>query len=45
MNDINKPAADVFAAARTRRSIRAYKPDAVPPALLREIVEIGRAHV
>lgn len=42
MNDINKPAADVFAAARTRRSIRAYKPDAVPPALLREIVELGR---
>ena len=36
------PAADVFAAARTRRSVRAYKPDAVPPALLREIVELGR---
>ncbi len=37
-----KPAADVFAAARTRRSIRAYKPDPVPPQMLREIVELGR---
>jgi nitroreductase len=36
------PATDVFEAARTRRSIRAYKSDAVPPALLREIVELGR---
>ncbi|MFO0255628.1 MAG: nitroreductase [Betaproteobacteria bacterium] len=42
MNDINQPAPDVFAAARTRRSIRAYKPDVVPPALLREIIELGR---
>jgi nitroreductase len=42
MTDLNQPAADVFAAARTRRSIRAYKPDAVPPALLRDIVELGR---
>lgn len=42
MSDINETAADVFAAARTRRSIRAYRPDAVPPRLLREIVELGR---
>ena len=33
---------DVFEAAHTRRSVRAYKPDPVPPALLREIVELGR---
>ena len=37
-----EPAADVFEAARTRRSVRAYKSDPVPPALLREIVELGR---
>lgn len=42
MTDINKPAPDVFEAARTRRSIRAYKPDAVPPEILREIVALGR---
>ena len=42
MTDINKPAADVFDAARTRRSIRAYKPDAVPLETLREIVALGR---
>ena len=42
MHDINQPAPDVFAAVRTRRSIRAYRPDLVPPALLREIVELGR---
>jgi nitroreductase len=42
MTDLNQPAADVFAAARTRRSIRAYRPDAVPPALLRDIVELAR---
>jgi nitroreductase len=40
--DMNKPAADVFEAARTRRSIRAYKPDAVSIELLREIVALGR---
>lgn len=40
--DINAPAPDVFAAARTRRSIRAYKPDVIAPALLREIVEVAR---
>ena len=34
-------AADVFEAARTRRSVRAYKPDPVPAAVLREIVELG----
>lgn len=37
-----EPAADVFEAALTRRSVRAYKTDPVPPALLREIVELGR---
>ena len=42
MTDINRTAADVFAAARTRRSIRAYKPDAVPRQVLRGIVELGR---
>ena len=40
--NINTAAADVFAAARTRRSIRAYKPDAVPQEILREIVALGR---
>lgn len=40
--DINAAAADVFEAARTRRSIRAYKPDAVPREILREIVALGR---
>ena len=40
--DINAPAPDVFEAARTRRSIRAYKSDPVPHALLREIVRIAR---
>ena len=42
MTDINRAAADVFVAARTRRSIRAYKPDAVPLQTLREIVALGR---
>ena len=42
MTDINRAAADVFVAARTRRSIRAYKPDAVPRQVLRGIVELGR---
>jgi nitroreductase len=37
-----KPAADVFEAARTRRSVRAYKPDPIPPQTLREIIELGR---
>ena len=35
-------APDVFAAARTRRSIRAYKSDSVPPDIVREIVALGR---
>jgi nitroreductase len=42
MTDLHQAAGDVFAAARTRRSIRAYRPDAVPPAVLRDIVELGR---
>ncbi len=42
MTDINQAAPDVFAAARSRRSIRAYKPDPVPLQLLRDIVELGR---
>ena len=42
MTDINQAAPDVFVAARTRRSIRAYKPDPVPPQTLRDIVELGR---
>jgi len=43
MNDaLSKPAADVFEAARTRRSIRAYKPDVIPPETLREVVALGR---
>lgn len=39
---LSKTAADVFEAARTRRSIRAYKPDPIPPQTLRDIVELGR---
>ena len=41
-NDIFATAPDVFAAARTRRSIRAYTPDPVPPDIVREIVALGR---
>ena len=40
--ELTKPAADVFDAARTRRSVRAYKPDVIPPETLREIVALGR---
>jgi nitroreductase len=40
--DINKTAADVFEAARTRRSIRAYTAEPVPKETLREIVAAGR---
>lgn len=40
--ELNKPALDVFDAARTRRSIRAYRRDPVPRAILREIVALGR---
>jgi nitroreductase len=39
--DINKPAADVFEAAHTRRSIRAYKTDPVAIETVREIVALG----
>lgn len=43
MTDVStQPAADVFEAARTRRSVRAYKPDPVPLQTLRDIVELGR---
>src|SRR6185503_7599661 len=41
-HEIFQPAPEVFAAARTRRSIRAYKPDAVPAETVREIVALGR---
>ena len=41
-HDIFQTAPDVFAAARTRRSIRAYKPDPVSMETLREIVALGR---
>lgn len=41
-DDLNKPAADVFEAARTRRSIRAYRTDPIPRETLREIVAIAR---
>jgi nitroreductase len=40
--DLYKPAPGVFEAARTRRSIRAYKPDPVPLNILRDIVALGR---
>lgn len=42
MNEFGIPAGDVFEAVRTRRSIRAYKSDVVPPEVLREIVALGR---
>jgi len=41
-DDLHAPAPDVFAAARTRRSIRAYRPDPVPPDVLREVVALAR---
>ena len=41
-DQIYQPAPDVFAAARTRRSIRAYKADLVPDEIVREIVALGR---
>ena len=41
-HDLFQAAPDVFAAARTRRSIRAYKPDPVPMEIVREIVALGR---
>lgn len=42
MTDINQAAPDVFVAAHTRRSIRAYTSDPVPLQTLRDIVELGR---
>lgn len=42
MSDLNHSATDVFAAARTRRSIRAYKAHPVPIEIVREIVSLGR---
>jgi nitroreductase len=41
-NDIYQPAPDVFAAVRTRRSIRAYKADPVAVEIVREIVALAR---
>ena len=41
-SELSTPAAEVFEAARTRRSIRAYKPDAIPAETLRDIVALGR---
>jgi nitroreductase len=41
-DDLNKPAADVFEAALSRRSIRAYRKEPVPRDVLREIVSLGR---
>ncbi len=41
-DDLNQPAPDVFAAARTRRSVRAYKPEPVPIEIVRKIVALGR---
>lgn len=41
-NVSTQAAADVFEAARTRRSVRAYKPDPIPTQTLREIVELAR---
>lgn len=42
MTDINQTATDVFDAARTRRSVRAYQSKPVPLQILRDIVELGR---
>lgn len=41
-DQLDKSAPDVFEAVRTRRSVRAYKPDPVPVGTLREIVALGR---
>ena len=41
-DEIYQPAPDVFLAARTRRSIRAYQPTSVPIETVREIVALGR---
>lgn len=42
MSDLYQPAPDVFAAARTRRSIRAYEGDPVPFDIMREVVTSAR---
>jgi nitroreductase len=42
VQDIDTTARDVFEAVRSRRSVRAYKPDPVPIETLREIVEVAR---
>lgn len=42
MDNLGAAATDVFAAARSRRSVRAYTAEPVPRELLREIVELGR---
>lgn len=42
MPDINQPAADVFEAVRTRRSIRAYTTEPVPRDTLRAVIDIAR---
>lgn len=42
MDNLGAAATDVFAAARSRRSVRAYTAEPVPCELLREIVELGR---
>ena len=41
-NETSTPVPDVFVAARTRRSVRAYRPAAVPHETVREIVALGR---
>ena len=41
-DDFYQPAPDVFAAARTRRSVRAYKADPVDDQVVREIVALAR---
>ncbi|HYH40752.1 MAG TPA: nitroreductase family protein, partial [Burkholderiales bacterium] len=41
-DDLYGTAPDVFDAARTRRSIRAYKPTPVPAGTLREIIALAR---
>jgi nitroreductase len=42
MTDLSQVAVDVFDAALTRRSVRAYSDKAVSAEVLREIVELGR---
>jgi nitroreductase len=42
LNVLSQAAPEVFEAARTRRSIRAYTAEPVPRDVLREIVALGR---